>query len=199
MSKQKDILKILDGILEKKPNLSPLNKTTQTPAASSSSAPISSAALPHTLSRPPSTPERTTGSTLRSDSNEITPLHRAVRSGDLATLQQLLKTIVNIDVVDNEGKSPLHKACEGNKAEIIAELIRAGADVNLKDNNERTPLHIACYHRNSSSIVKVLLQSGVILNAKDKNGRTALQIATACENSEVIALLKEKENEFETF
>ena len=80
------------------------------------------------------------------DSTGRTALHYAVfnpHTKQPEIFDLLLKTGINVNVQDNDGKTPLHHACEAGKAKAIRWLIKHGADENAKDSNLQTPYDVA--------------------------------------------------------
>jgi len=69
-----------------------------------------------------------------------TPLHVAVRSGNLKAAELLISYGAEIDARDNDGATPLHCAVEGGNLDCIKLLISHSADVNVKNKQENTPL-----------------------------------------------------------
>lgn len=63
-----------------------------------------------------------------------TELQVAVKAGDLATLQKLLDSGVNLDVKDEDERTPLHWACATGRLDVAEFLLEhAKAAVNVQD------------------------------------------------------------------
>ena len=73
-----------------------------------------------------------------------TPLHKAVRSGNVKAVQVLAEASY-LDATNNEGMAPLHWACLLGYDEIAKALVEAGADPHLTDDllDDMTPLDLA--------------------------------------------------------
>ncbi len=68
-----------------------------------------------------------------------TPLHWAVRRGQLERVRTLVGT-ENIEARDFQGRTPLHIAVLSGRDEIVAFLLEQGAHVNARDQWGITPL-----------------------------------------------------------
>ena len=77
--------------------------------------------------------------------NEInTPMHLAVKSGDLKTVKVLLDLKAHPSKPDHDKVVPMHTAAAQGYVEIAKELLRSD-DLckNCQDNQQQTPLHYA--------------------------------------------------------
>jgi ankyrin repeat protein len=120
-----------------------------------------------------------------------TPLLRAAKAGDVASIKLLLQHGALVDLNNTLGITPLmatagigsttidirarfrnEQAC----IEAAKLLLAAGADVNAARSNGQTALHGAAQW-GWSEYVQFLADSGANLQAKDQNGNTALDIA----------------------
>lgn len=73
-----------------------------------------------------------------------TPLHLAVISGNLRTVDQLIGAGAELEACDCRGWTPLHWAAITNgNPKLIERLLAAGADINAHDGKGRTPLDCA--------------------------------------------------------
>ena len=120
-------------------------------------------------------------------------LIKAASSGDVKTVETLLKLGADLNTQNDKKQTPLHLAFDRKDYAIVNLLLENGA----QDFYGETPLHRACLHYacwgGSVKIVEILLQSnGDILkniDSKDFNGYTPLQFAIEREHSEVVKLL----------
>jgi len=118
-------------------------------------------------------------------------LFKAVKEGDTAKLERLLKEGADVNVKDDYGRTPLHVAAEKGEVEIVKLLLEKGADVNVKNNNGQTPLHYAA-SGGYTEIVKLLLERGADVNVKNKNVSTPLHDAAFGGYTEIVKLLLER-------
>src|SRR5262245_62608966 len=81
------------------------------------------------------------------------PLTRAAADGDVAALNQLLRSGAGVDDADRHGLSALDWAARTGQVESIRALIEAGADVNRVDERNRwTPLLHAVHKRQPEAV-----------------------------------------------
>lgn len=134
-------------------------------------------------------------------------LHRAVRTGNVASALALLEAGADLEALDAGGKAPLHRAVEGGCIGTVSLLLAHGAAVNARTASEDTPLHLvaaleldagesdedyagrrfsAC--RDSTAILELLLLEGADVTAKSR-GCTALHLAAMVRHSAAAALL----------
>jgi ankyrin repeat protein len=117
-----------------------------------------------------------------------TPLMRAARSGDAATMRLLLKAGADPKLVTKEGTNALQfaagvgyrdKQTKGTEAEALEALVVCvdqGMDIDQVDTKGETALHGAA-SRGADSVVKYLVEHGAKLDAKTKRGFTPLDVA----------------------
>lgn len=124
---------------------------------------------------------------------QCTPLHVAVRTGDVYYVQKLLEKNATPVLQDKDGYTPLHDAIVS--VDIVRELLKAQARVNVQDKYGRSVLHMAA-ERGSIEVVELLLKAGADLTLVDENGDTALHAAVATtqlkDRVRVVNLLIEK-------
>jgi serine/threonine-protein phosphatase 6 regulatory ankyrin repeat subunit A/serine/threonine-protein phosphatase 6 regulatory ankyrin repeat subunit B len=123
----------------------------------------------------------------------------------------LINAGVNIDALNNNGKTALDLAigkknisliklfiANGTKingtlhtyfeyAEIIELLLDEGFDINTLDQNNNTVLHKACQF--SIETTQLLLNRNIDINARNNKGQTALHIACEKKNIDIVKLL----------
>jgi len=119
-----------------------------------------------------------------------TPLMRAAKNGDAATLRLLLDHGADVNARQKNGTTALmfaaglgfgtgtfanDYATEAQLLESVKVLMAAGADVNAVNEAGETPLHFGAHA--SDDIVKFLAENGAKLDVKDKQGRTPVEMA----------------------
>ncbi len=106
------------------------------------------------------------------DKEGRTLLHIYARDGgNLDEIISLIKSVSNINAVENSGKTPLHYATIYGRSGIVSALLEHGADINAVDNDGKTPLHYASHYGNYE-MIKLLIESGADTTIKDREGKT---------------------------
>ena len=106
----------------------------------------------------------------------------------------LIKRGVDIEALDNEGKTALHHAVytsESSSTAIIELLLENRAKVDAVDNGGRTPLHLAMFYTKElcADTIGLLLNHRADLNATEKLSKNALSEAVSRGSSAVAELL----------
>lgn len=119
-----------------------------------------------------------------SDNIGYTPLHIAVKNGNVGMVKLLLRRGINISqrIEDKtrHGETTLHLATNEGNRWIVNELLERGAIVNATTPILETPLHYAAKSSNDRYyIIKLLIEAGAIGNCRDKDNWTPLHWATA--------------------
>ncbi len=73
----------------------------------------------------------------------VDDLLRAIQEGDVERVERLLRSGVDPNGRDKEGRSALHWAVWKEDVKVIALLLKYGANPNVEDREGRTPLHWA--------------------------------------------------------
>jgi hypothetical protein len=120
------------------------------------------------------------------------PIHDAARSGDVKTVEALLKA--HPDLVSSKeekyGQTPLHIAAFSDRIEVAKLLIANKADVNAQASNGATPLHLAAAKGNKD-IVELLLASKADINAVDHDGWSPLHSAVTWGQKDIEDILRQ--------
>jgi len=104
----------------------------------------------------------------------------AAREGDLATVQQLVESGVEVDSTTNYGASPLTYACDKGQLEVARYLIEKGADVNRQDTFYKAQPIIWATMNGHAEVVALLVENG----AEGTQG--ALMLAIQRDHAEVV-------------
>ena len=122
-----------------------------------------------------------------------TPLMRAARKGDLASMRVLLEHGAGVNVRTARGATPLaylagfggqirfseydtHRATDAEFVEGVKLVLARGAEIDAADETGQTALHVAVASR-GLPVVAYLLERGARTDLTDAQGRTALDIA----------------------
>lgn len=124
----------------------------------------------------------------------FTPIHFAVRFGDVEVLKRVLALGAGVDLPARDGRTALHLAAGWGKMEMIQTLLGAGAN---KDAAPTDGLHeghtpfMEAVAGQSIEAAKVLLALGADINVKGWYGHTPLSKAAENGDSEMVAWLLE--------
>jgi ankyrin repeat protein len=122
-----------------------------------------------------------------------TPLMRAARKGDLASMRILLDGGARVNARTARGATPLlylagfggqirfseydtHRATDAQFVDGVKLVLERGADIDAADETGQTALHVAVAQR-GVPVVAYLLERGARTDLADTQGRTALDIA----------------------
>jgi V8-like Glu-specific endopeptidase len=86
-------------------------------------------------------------------------LYKAASTGDLVTIERILKLNVWVDFYGKDGQSALMKASIAGEMKAMELLIKKGADVNLKDAEGNSVAMLALKHKKNRA-VKLLMSNG---------------------------------------
>lgn len=118
-----------------------------------------------------------------------TPLHKAANQGELATVEELIKSAeVSVDAPGAQDRTALQRACGGNQLECVKLLLDLGADKNKTDKAGRTPLHWASIGGHVE-VVEHLLSLDVNTSLQTSSGQTALHSAIDGDKVDVVKCL----------
>jgi ankyrin repeat protein len=111
--------------------------------------------------------------------------------GTPQVLAKLLKTQVDLDSKDGDGRTPLSWAAERGHETVVKLLLETGrVNPNSKNGDGRTPLWYVA-ERGHEAVVKLLLETGrVDPNSRNGDGRTPLLWAAERGHEAVIRLLE---------
>ena len=117
----------------------------------------------------------------KSSLKQYTPLHYAVKKGNLASVRYFENEELNLQTLDKHGRNLLHIAClsERNRQEIL-QLLVDKIDVNQTDDLGNTPLHVLCHNGDSNlrDFVTYLVSfKSIDVNVANRDGYTPLHYA----------------------
>ena len=113
-------------------------------------------------------------------SNGYTALHRAVRKGQITSVERLLDCGADRDVSDDiHGMTALQYAVMCRAVAIVRLLLKQGATIGRQDKHGRTALHYAVIvtHSDKADLVRLLVKEGSRVEAQDEDGNTVLHYA----------------------
>lgn len=96
-------------------------------------------------------------------------LNKAAATGDLKTLNSLLKLNIWVDFYGKDGQSSLMKAALEGQVEAMELLLAKGADIGLRDRKGNSAILLAAKNLKLSA-VKFLLKEGAAKEDKNDNG-----------------------------
>lgn len=122
------------------------------------------------------------------DKDLYTPLHYAVKLGNLEIVSALVRLGVDMNEKDELGETPLHAAASLGSLEIVDFLVKSSADYMAKDKLGRLPIHHAACEGNDD-VVSLFLRLGINPNLRDLLGGTVLHCASANGSTKCIEVL----------
>ncbi|XP_074477546.1 transient receptor potential cation channel subfamily A member 1b [Sebastes fasciatus] len=129
------------------------------------------------------------------DKSRSSPLHLAVRGGNIETIGLCIATGAKVDQQQNDRSTPLHLACTQGATEVVKLMLSSFDQVedviNLTDGASQTPLHRATIF-DHKELAEYLISLGADPNSMDCKGNTPLLLATSCGAWKTVALLLSK-------
>uniref|UniRef100_A0AAX7VMA9 Ion transport domain-containing protein n=1 Tax=Astatotilapia calliptera TaxID=8154 RepID=A0AAX7VMA9_ASTCA len=129
------------------------------------------------------------------DKTKSSPLHLAVRGGNIETIRLCIATGAKVDQQQNDRSTPLHLACTQGALEVIKLMLssveRVEDIINLTDGACQTPLHRATIF-DHTELAEYLISLGADINSTDCKGNSPLLLATSCGAWKTVALLLSK-------
>ncbi|KAJ2159482.1 hypothetical protein GGF46_002978 [Coemansia sp. RSA 552] len=118
-----------------------------------------------------------------------TPLHSAVRAGQLPCVRFLLKRGASVHVLSRQGHTPLFAAISSRHPEMVSILLQAGAhfsDAEIRDLMLSMQNAVA---RGDIEFVKLVVSARFDVNTSDHEGRTILYFAVISSQVEIVEYL----------
>ncbi len=117
---------------------------------------------------------------------------KAVITGDIKSVQVLLKEGANVNFIEGRGDTALLIAVNFGYENMVKFLVANGANVNfVKDITGDTALHFAA-NKGYQKIVEFLVDNGANVNFKVKDGDTALFLALDSGHDNIVEFLVER-------
>lgn len=137
---------------------------------------------------------------LKSDAGE-TALMIACRKGNHEVFKELIiefklaNGTLDMNAVNNDGKTALLIAAENGFGEGVNGLTNHGANPDLRDKDGRTALIISVQGKHAAC-ANALMKNGADVMLKDNAGKTALDYARETEQPQLVAALEVKRREY---
>ena len=112
----------------------------------------------------------------------------AVKAGNIADAQKLLRTGVPVDAVEADGTTALHWAVRQDSEPLVRLLTRSRGSVSAANRYGVTPLALAAVNGNVRT-TELLLAAGANPNAATPEGETVLMAAARTGNPDVVGRL----------
>ncbi|XP_035475477.2 transient receptor potential cation channel subfamily A member 1b isoform X1 [Scophthalmus maximus] len=129
------------------------------------------------------------------DKTKSSPLHLAVRGGNIEAIRLCIVTGAKVDQQQNDRSTPLHLACTQGATEVVKLMLSSFDQVediiNLTDGACQTPLHRATIF-DHTELAEYLISLGADLNSIDCKGNSPLLLATNCGAWRTVSLLLSK-------
>jgi ankyrin repeat domain-containing protein 50 len=125
------------------------------------------------------------------DSDQVTPLHCAVRYHHLAVVRGLCQCPnLDINVQNKWGNTPLHYASWDGLVDIVQILLQhPSIEINLPGEDGETALHLATGYGHINLIPLLIRHPAIDINCSNKNGWTALTTAVDRGHADIVRLL----------
>ena len=120
-----------------------------------------------------------------------TALHCAAEANQVSTISALLKTGLDVNILDQFGRTSLHCAAMEGHTSAIKFLLEHGAAVSPTQNTVYTPLYYAVALELPLEIVQLLLDHGAETDSHKTNGYTAFHYCVMRDAVAVALLLLE--------
>ncbi len=122
---------------------------------------------------------------LKDDCNQQ-PIQLAIEKDNTKIVKLLLQTNkIDINQIDNEGRSLLHNSVLHGNRIVSADLISYGIDINIKDDNNRNVVFDAINNGKEVLLNDIINLPNVDLNVIDKSGKTILHMDDALSNEKL--------------
>lgn len=125
--------------------------------------------------------------------DNVSTVRLAIQKGDIVIIDDIMNNCnININQVDNNGRSLLQDAVIFGYNDIVKKLIDFNIDVNIKDSQNRNVIFDSVNYGDPQIIDTVLEQKQLELNNIDINGKTVLHQKIVLDNDDIALKLLEK-------
>ncbi|KAJ2773629.1 hypothetical protein IWQ57_001206, partial [Coemansia nantahalensis] len=118
-----------------------------------------------------------------------TPLHCAVRAGQLPCARFLLTRGASAHVLSRQGHTPLFAAISSRHPEMVSLLVQAGAHFSDAESGDLMLSLQDAVSRGDIDFVKLAVRAGFNVNTCDHEGRTILYFAVIASQVEIVEYL----------
>ena len=128
---------------------------------------------------------------VRAEAAASLSLVEAVKDGNRAAVQTLLRQKTNVNAREADGTTALHWAVRSDDLDLVRLLLRAGADARAANRYGVTPLQLAAVN-GSVTTARTLLDAGADPNAVLPEGETILMTAARTGRRDLLQLLLDR-------
>lgn len=116
-------------------------------------------------------------------------LHCAAEAGQCESIRILLDSGMNIDLVNDFGRTPLHCATDARHVPTVELLLDLGAEPNARDHLGISLIHDAAQTGDERLMRRLLRDERVNISATTVHGETALHCAAAGDHANIVRML----------
>jgi len=127
------------------------------------------------------------------------PLHEAVKTGNLCLVKELVKHNAVVDVQNNEGCTPLHLAVIAGYSQIVEYLLSSGARADIVTVDGTTPIHLSTLTSTFEILQMIARQSLHYLFSQDESGDTIVHWAVRENDESLLRILVQLGAPLQTF
>ncbi|XP_060076061.1 uncharacterized protein LOC132555716 [Ylistrum balloti] len=138
----------------------------------------------------------------KEDASMCLPLHAACKGGgperagsdSVRCVELLLRTISDVNAVDNHGRTALHYACtfaRDRRIGCVTLLLSKGANPSITDDYGHQPVFYACESGNLKCLQE-LVKHGIDVNHRGLHGKQPIHYACGRGNTDVVKMLVTK-------
>lgn len=110
------------------------------------------------------------------DKDGMTPLHHAVKNGNISRVEELIPLYTNLDLKDKKSATPLYYAATNGSRYLVKTLLAAGAKPDIPTVNGKTALWHAV-DKDKVGILKFFVQSEIASKTEEVSEPNKLDVA----------------------